>query len=89
MAEPRPITRAMIDLGDEDLKVMQKLRMKVGSKVRIVLYGELVGMAEHAGDDKTELTMPASGHLEVDVSNLKLASNNEIADLLEESDYND
>lgn len=89
MAERTPITRAMIDLGEEHLNVVKKLKMKVGSRVRIVLYGELVGLSQQAADDKSEIGMPAGGQISVDVSNLKLASNNEIADLLEETDYND
>jgi predicted DNA-binding antitoxin AbrB/MazE fold protein len=89
MPEKRPFTRAMIDLGEDDLKLLQKLRMKVGSKVRVVLYGDLVGLSQHAQDDKSEFSMPASGHVELSVSNLKMASNNEIAELLEETDYND
>lgn len=84
MAEKELSTRANISLSAEHLKAVQKLQMKVGSKVRLVLYGELTGMSQHAPADQTELATPAGGSIDMSVSSLRAASNNEIAELFDE-----
>ena len=84
MAEKQQGTRANISLSAEHLKQVQKLQMKVGSKVRLVLYGELTGMSQYANPDQTELATPAGASIDMTVSNMKAASNNEIAELFDD-----
>lgn len=75
-------TSAMIDLSAEDLGLVNEMDAKVGSRVRIVLYGIVQGVSKSAGDPTEE--GGGSGHLTINVSNMKLASNNEIAELFDE-----
>ena len=73
-------SRARVDLNKDDLAAVKDL--KVGGKVRIVLYGTLKAL----NIKSTETTDEGadSGSVEMDVSNVKVASNNEIAELMEE-----
>jgi hypothetical protein len=84
MADEKPFSRAMIDLSPDDMKLAQKMQAKVGGKVRIVLYGELKALSQRAQDDKSEIALPSAGSIEIDVSRMQLASNNEIAELFDE-----
>lgn len=80
MTEQTPFSRAEIELGTEDLKLAKK--MKVGGKVRVVVYGTLKELHQSAGDPTTEGMQ--TGRLVIDASSIKLASNNEIAELFDD-----
>jgi len=77
----RPFSQATIDLSPDDLKKINDL--KVGGKVRFVLYGTLREVSLRQADTSKEGAAD-EGVAVVEVSNLKLASNNEIAELFDE-----
>ena len=82
----KPMTHVMIDLGEKHLKIAKQLNMKVGSRVRLVLVGELTGLTQHAQLDKSEHPVTATGSLEIDVRSLRLLQSSEIADLFDDED---
>lgn len=84
MAEKELGTSAHINLSAEHLKAVQKLQMKIGSKVRLVLYGELTDMSQHSNPDQSEISAPAGGSIGMTVSRITPASNNEIAELFDD-----
>ena len=86
MAEQQmPFSRAHIQLSPEDLKKAGKL--KVGGRVRFILYGTLKELNQAQPDDSNE-GGSTTGSVVLEVSNLKMASNNEIAELFDD-EYDD
>lgn len=82
MAADRPFSDARVDLGPDDLKLLKEV--KVGGRVRLVIYGTLKAMSQSAGDSTSDTS--EGGSMTITVSKLNLASNNEIADLLDDED---
>lgn len=80
MADIKLSSSARVELTGEDLQKVKEL--KVGGKVRLVLYGTLKSLNISAGESTEEGA--DSGSLEMTVSTLKTASNNEIAELFDE-----
>lgn len=76
-----PFSRASIELSPEDLKKAGDL--KVGGRVRFILYGTLKELGQSQPDDSTEAGATV-GHAVIEVSNLRMASNNEFADLFDD-----
>ena len=74
-------TEARISLSPEHLKQVKEL--KVGGKVRLVLYGTLKGI-EQSQDDNSNEEGADRGSLTMTVSQMRTASNNEIADLFDD-----
>lgn len=79
MAE-KLFTDARIDLSPEHLAALKDV--KVGGRVRVVLYGTVKLHSERQIENDMEGA--SSGTLELNVSNMKLVSNNDIADLFDE-----
>lgn len=82
MPNERLYSDTYIELGPDDLKLLKKL--KVGGRVRIVLYGTLKAMTERAEDASSETS--EGGSLTVTVKKMNLASNNDVAELLDDED---
>lgn len=82
MAKERPFSETFIDVGGDDVKLLKG--MKVGSRVRVVLYGTLKAKSERSEDATTETV--AGGSITLTVSKMTLASNSEIADLLDDDE---
>jgi len=82
MSAPEPFSETYISVGGDDLKLLKK--MKVGSRVRVVLYGTLKSKSEHASDVSSDVKQ--GGSISIAVSRMNLASNSEIADLLDDDD---
>lgn len=87
MADPKPevkpTTEASFDLVGGDVELARKAGMKVGARMRIVLTGIVKETGQAASEDMT-VEGPASGRLVLDVQNLRIGSNSEIADLFDE-----
>ena len=87
MAEAKPEARATtqvtFELVGSDVGLAKKADMKVGARMRIVLTGVVKETGQTASDDMT-FEGPASGKLVLDVSQLRIGSNSEIADLFNE-----
>lgn len=87
MADPKPevkpTTQATFDLVGDDVGLARKADLKVGSRMRIVLTGIVKETGQAASEDMT-VEGPASGRLVLDIQNLRIGSNSEIADLFDE-----
>lgn len=81
--EVKPTTVATLDLVGGDVGLAKKAEVKVGSRMRIVLTGIVKETGQEASDDMT-VEGPVAGKLVLDVQNLRIGSNNEIADLFNE-----
>lgn len=57
--------------------------VKVGGKVRLVMYGTLKSVSQNSGE-ATDEGGAQSGSLSMSVTGLKIASNNDIAELFDE-----
>lgn len=84
MAEEKklPFSKVVVQLAPEHLDLIKKASTKVGARVRLVVYGSLKGFSEQQSDRSEEGAN--SGTLEVDASNVKYASNSEIAELFDD-----
>lgn len=81
MPDSKPFSKVRIELGEDHVGLGKDL--KVGGKVRVVVYGTLKAIAAEAADDITTEGQ-ATGRLEIDATGLKVASNNEIAELFDD-----
>jgi len=81
--ESKPSTQATFDLVGDDVGLAGKANLKVGARMRIVLTGIVKETGLQASQDMT-VEGPAAGKLVLDVQNLKIGSNSEIADLFNE-----
>jgi len=80
----RPITSsAHINLQGDHVGLVNEEKIRAGSKVRIVLYGTVSEVSEHAGDPMDQ-GGDGSASIGMDVSTVRLASNNDIAELFDE-----
>jgi hypothetical protein len=80
-----PFTKAHVQLSPRDLPAIDAVAAKIGSRVRIVLYGTLAGL-EKTQEDKS-MTEPDAGSLDIDVSKIDFASSSELDQMFsEESD---
>lgn len=72
---------ASVTMSPDQMDLVKKL--KVGGKVRLVLYGSLTALNLSA-DENSEMGGPNGGDLTMTVTNMKVASNNDIAELFDE-----
>lgn len=79
---PKVVTRAYVSLSASDVAILKKL--KVGSRVRVVLYGE-VKSVQQSTSDETKGTAD-QGSFDMDVSRVNTVANNEVADLLDDDE---
>ena len=73
-------SKAHIELKKEDIGAFQKL--KVGSRVRLVLVGEIKAKSEDKVDH--EVDSAQHGTVDISVKNLRVAGDNEFTDLFSE-----
>lgn len=76
----KKLPEALVTLDKGMLSVARAL--KPGARVRIILYGTLKELVERVGDPEGQAG--DSGSLSVQLTNIKVAQNSDIADLFEE-----
>lgn len=77
-----PLSFAHLTLEGKEMEVLDHAEAKVGSNVRIVLMGTVKSVEKRA-DGRLE-DARTSGNVTIDISSIRVGSNNEIAELFED-----
>lgn len=81
-AKEKRVSLATLEATPDHMAIIDKGEAKVGGKVRLVIYGTLKEFAKTQSDLSQEDSN--AGKLTIAVSNVRFASNNEIAELFDE-----